>query len=240
MIGSNILGFPDQFMQAFETNGDDIAVHTYTHPYMTTLDNLSVLGQLGWTMQLIHNSTGGRVPRYWRPPYGDADNRVRAIAKEVFGLDAILWNQDSSDWTMTGPDSAASIRNNIQNWLQGPKTPGLIILEHEINDAMVQLFMDVLPMMRSNGWNLTSVAQLGATGSAYINANGQGPVSLANVLGAQTAQAATTSTPAQPASTTAQPSPTSTRSSAFSTRRVRWSSWGVPLLLGCALMRMTP
>lgn len=23
------------------------------------------------------------MPKYWRPPYGDSDNRVRAIAKEV-------------------------------------------------------------------------------------------------------------------------------------------------------------
>lgn len=42
-----------------------------------------ILVQLGWTMQIIHESTGGRVPRYWRPPYGDSDHRVRAIAKEV-------------------------------------------------------------------------------------------------------------------------------------------------------------
>lgn len=32
---------------------------------------------------MIHNSTGGRVPKYWRPPYGDSDTRVSAIAKEV-------------------------------------------------------------------------------------------------------------------------------------------------------------
>jgi len=93
MIGINILRYPDQFNHVYG-NQDDIAVHTYTHPYMTTLDNLSVLGELGWTMEIIHNSTGGRVPKYWRPPYGDADNRVRAIAKEVFGLDTIVWNQE--------------------------------------------------------------------------------------------------------------------------------------------------
>jgi chitin deacetylase len=45
-------------------------------------------------MELIHNSTGGRVPRFWRPPYGDTDVRVSAIAREVFGLNAILWNQE--------------------------------------------------------------------------------------------------------------------------------------------------
>jgi hypothetical protein len=34
-------------------------------------------------MQLIFNSTGGRVPKFWRPPFGDTDVRVSAIAKEV-------------------------------------------------------------------------------------------------------------------------------------------------------------
>jgi chitin deacetylase len=94
MIGINIINNPNEFTFAFETLQDDIAVHTWTHPYMTTLSNLDVLGQLGWSMQLIHNSTGGRVPKFWRPPYGDADNRIRAIAKQVFGLDTIVWNQE--------------------------------------------------------------------------------------------------------------------------------------------------
>ena len=61
---------------------------------MTKLTNLDIVAELGWSMQLIHDSTGGRLPRYWRPPYGDADNRVRAIAKEVFGLRTIFWNQE--------------------------------------------------------------------------------------------------------------------------------------------------
>jgi len=34
-------------------------------------------------MQLIANSTGGRLPKFWRPPYGDSDARVSAIAREV-------------------------------------------------------------------------------------------------------------------------------------------------------------
>jgi chitin deacetylase len=32
-------------------------------------------------MQIIHDSTGGRLPKYWRPTFGESDNRVRAIAK---------------------------------------------------------------------------------------------------------------------------------------------------------------
>ena len=82
-IGTNILQYPSEFMSAFTGLKSDIAVHTWTHPYMTTLSNEGVVAELGWTMQLIYNSTGGLIPRYWRPPYGDSDVRVVAIAKEV-------------------------------------------------------------------------------------------------------------------------------------------------------------
>ena len=117
MIGINILQNPDAFKMAYNdlqsqplsshsacyrrltlgTHAGDIPVHTWTHPYMTTMNNLQVLGELGWTMEIIHNSTGGRVPKYWRPPFGDSDERTRAIAKEVFGLTTVIWNQEYVD-----------------------------------------------------------------------------------------------------------------------------------------------
>lgn len=94
VIGLNIIRYSKQFSTAFNVNQDDIAVHTWTHPHMTTLSNEDVVAQLAWTMELIHNSTGGRVPRFWRPPYGDTDARVSAIAKEVLGLTTIIWNKE--------------------------------------------------------------------------------------------------------------------------------------------------
>ncbi|CAL1700614.1 unnamed protein product [Somion occarium] len=149
-IGVNILQNPNEFMMAFETLQDDIAVHTWTHPHMTTLSNMDVLAQLGWTMEIIHNSTGGRLPKYWRPPFGDSDNRVNAIAKEVFGLKTIIWNQDTEDWSLR------------------PKVPGLNILEHELTDDTVQMFIDAWPVIKENGWNTISVAEMDG-GAPYQN-----------------------------------------------------------------------
>ena len=93
-IGTNILNNWNEFNTAFQTNQDDIAVHTWTHPHMTTLSNADVVAQLGWTLQVIYNSTGGRLARYWRPPYGDTDLRVTAIAQQVFGLRTVVWNHE--------------------------------------------------------------------------------------------------------------------------------------------------
>ena len=93
-IGVNIIQYWKEFLVAFQTNQDDFAVHTWTHPYMTTLSNADVVAQLGWTLKLIYESTGGKLCRFWRPPYGDIDVRVNAIAEEVFGLTAVLWNHE--------------------------------------------------------------------------------------------------------------------------------------------------
>ena len=46
MIGSNILSFPSQFLEAFNAGGD-IAVHTWSHPPMTTLSNAAIVGEVG-------------------------------------------------------------------------------------------------------------------------------------------------------------------------------------------------
>ncbi|KAG8743382.1 hypothetical protein FRC10_012186 [Ceratobasidium sp. 414] len=169
-IGQNILQNPKIFLDAFNVSGDDIAVHTWTHPYMTTLSNEQVVAELGWTMQIIHDSTGGRLPRFWRPPYGDSDNRVRAIAREVFGLVTVIWNQDTNDWAITsGTQTVAGATKVLQKSYTGPKSPGLVILEHELSTQSVSVFVNNFDLIAQNGWTPKTIADA-AGASWYLNA----------------------------------------------------------------------
>ncbi|WRT67848.1 uncharacterized protein IL334_004822 [Kwoniella shivajii] len=159
MIGGNILYDPTG-MQAAVTAGGHIAVHTWSHQYTTTLSNEGVLGELGWTMQIISDLNGGRIPKYWRPPYGDVDNRVRAIAKGVFGLETVVWNQDTGDWAI-GSQAAYthdSVVSAMNGWLAGDKSKGLLVLEHETRDETVSVFETIFSNIASNGWQLHNVA----------------------------------------------------------------------------------
>lgn len=182
MIGANIRDNPEVFLRAFTELENDIGAHTWSHPYMTTLTNEQVVAELGWTMQIIHDSTGGRIPRYWRPPFGDADNRVRAIAETVFGLTSVIWNRDTVDFGLsTGVSTLEGIQELFTEWLAGPRSPGLIILEHEIEGGDVTAFMNALPLIRQNTqWTAVSVAQLfenQPNGTWYLNAqNNTSPV----------------------------------------------------------------
>jgi len=66
---------------------------------------------------------------------------------------------DSGDWAIsTGQYTREQVDNTMNGWLTGPKSPGLNILEHELNDNTVNVFMDNYPKMASNGWNVKSVA----------------------------------------------------------------------------------
>lgn len=137
-------------------------------------------------MQLIHNSTGGRVPRYWRPPYGDSDMRVRSIALEVFGLETVIWNSEcaifscspngyethsfasSADWSATSPQQ---IVDTITGYITGPKTPGLVLLEHTNSAITIGGFMTVYPAIVANGWAFRSVMDVANDDTIYQNAN---------------------------------------------------------------------
>ncbi|KAJ7068275.1 hypothetical protein C8F01DRAFT_1050292 [Mycena amicta] len=254
MIGVNILQFPAQFETAFNMGGD-IAVHTWTHPYMTTLSNEDVVAQLGWTMELIHNSTGGRVPRYWRPPFGDSDNRVRAIASSVFGLTTVIWNQDTEDWSLTtqGGTTSQKINASMTEWITGPKSPGLIILEHELSDQSVAAFMAAFPVMHANSWKTVSVAQLFNGISPYQNApSSNGAVTLAGILaidntgntgsasasgsstGSATSKPSSTSKSASATASSASTSASTTPNAASSTRAM--ASWSLLSALAAVLM----
>ena len=59
---------------------------------MTSLTNEQIVAELKWTEKAIF-SIIGVTPLYWRPPFGDVDNRVRAIASQL-GYKTAIWTQE--------------------------------------------------------------------------------------------------------------------------------------------------
>ena len=187
VIGSRILENPALFQKAIDMDGH-IAVHTWSHPLMSTMTDMQVLGELGWTMQAIFDFSDGIIPAFWRPPYGDVDNRVRAIAQHVFGLTTVIWNQDTDDvskisfsnlrwltlvsqWCLSddgtnscgpdrGPQTDRGLAKELNNYITGPKSPGLVILEHEHHERAVSGFINAYPSMMSEGWKLSNIPDM--------------------------------------------------------------------------------
>ena len=76
VIGSSIMYNPD-IMKIMADSGVHLGVHTFSHSIQTTKTDLEVLGDLGWTMQLIYEATG-KVPMYFRPPEGELSEGFHA------------------------------------------------------------------------------------------------------------------------------------------------------------------
>ncbi|GAA5983273.1 hypothetical protein JCM5350_005864 [Sporobolomyces pararoseus] len=229
LIGTTILQNLDVFQQVVASGGH-LAVHTFSHSYMTTMTDEQLLGELGWTAQIIFDYSG-LAPAYWRPPYGDVDNRVRAIAQEVFGLTTTIWNIDSDDWCLNepgacpgyGPGNLAGLEAELKKWQTGAKSPGVIGLEHESGPNTVAGFVNTFSGIKQNGWDARNIPDLWDA-QWYQNAedNDDPKKNTSFVIGSgpfNTSSAAVVSS-----SSSALPSSTSTSSSASSTRSATTTS----------------
>lgn len=181
-IGGNTAANKTAFDLVFNRGGQ-IAAHTWSHPRMTTLTNEEVVAEIGWSMQVIYDFSGGRIPAYWRPPYGDVDNRVRDIATKVFGVKTVLWNSDTNDWKIP-TEGKKPVEDIFEQWATGPKTVGHNTLMHEIRTATVEVFISKYDSIVNNGWKIQSIAEA-TNGDMYLNAkDNKSPVTKMDLVSA--------------------------------------------------------
>ncbi|KAG0269921.1 chitin deacetylase [Actinomortierella ambigua] len=157
IVGSRAISYPDTLKRAYQ-EGHQIAIHTWSHPSMTGLTNEQVVAELKWTEKAIHDILGV-TPTYWRPPYGDVDDRVRAIATQL-GYKTVIWTQgfDTNDWDIPGglatPESVVA---NFQSLLAEAPTmsTGFIVLEHDLYPQEVDVAINSILPMAYNTTGLT-------------------------------------------------------------------------------------
>ncbi|KAJ3119416.1 chitin deacetylase, partial [Nowakowskiella sp. JEL0407] len=124
MTGTNIRINPDEAKKNVD-EGHQIALHTWTHHPLTTCTNEQIVAEIKYTEAALYEATG-KITTYLRPPYGDVDDRVRAIANAL-GYRIALWDRESTD---TATDDADSVLNVIKGWFDRPES--FVSLEHDI------------------------------------------------------------------------------------------------------------
>ncbi|TFY53110.1 hypothetical protein EVJ58_g9632 [Rhodofomes roseus] len=194
-IGSRIISRPAILQDEYMT-GNQIAVHTWSHPYMTTKTTEQVIVELAWTKKVIKD-TLGVTPIYWRPPYGDIDDRVRAIS-QALNLIPILWTRisptqtfDTNDWSI--PEGSVNVYEVLDNWelIMGNSTKidtGFIVLEHDLFEQTVDVATGyILPQALAHQpkYNMTPIIECldMPLANAYLetNDNSSHPLPLATV-----------------------------------------------------------
>jgi len=146
VVGSRVISYPST-LQAEYMDGHQIAVHTWSHPSLTTLTTEQIIAELGWSKKAIKDVLGV-TPNMMRPPFGDIDDRVRAISTAM-GLTPVMWTRlspsatfDTDDFDISG--GLTGVGQVLQNWqnILGNASiinTGFIVLEHDLFQQTVDV-----------------------------------------------------------------------------------------------------
>ncbi len=147
LIGRHAADRRDTVRRAAD-DGHEIGGHTWDHPSLPSLPDDQIASQLSRTHAVLREITGRAVTSF-RPPYGEYDARVLAVA----GLPAILWSVDTRDWA--GPADDVLLARAVED-----ARPGGIVLLHDSKEASVRLTPAIIEGLRDRGFTLVTVTEL--------------------------------------------------------------------------------
>lgn len=153
-IGSNVMDWPLEAERGI-VDGHHVCVHTWSHQYMTQLTDEEVFAELYYTAKAI-KEIAGITPRCWRPPYGDVDDRVRAIATGL-GMSTNIWSQDTNDWEIApeGNQPKSKIDANYASIIGlDYQQHGNIVLTHEIDAGTMNEMIQQYPNIKAKFKNI--------------------------------------------------------------------------------------
>jgi peptidoglycan/xylan/chitin deacetylase (PgdA/CDA1 family) len=132
----------------------EIAAHTYYHPHLLEKTDDRVLREMKRTQAIIRKTTG-RTPQYFRPPFGEVDERVAGIAKSV-GLTTIRYDIASGD-----PDPKLSPQRIVRVVVREAKGGSIIVFHMNRNGVhTAEILPQVIEGIRRKGLTLVTVGEM--------------------------------------------------------------------------------
>ncbi|TMA29674.1 MAG: hypothetical protein E6J78_01265 [Deltaproteobacteria bacterium] len=132
----------------------EIANHSYIHPHMTEVPPERQREELLWTQQILFSLTG-KLPRFFRPPYGEVDGELAQVAAQN-GLRTVEYDFPSGD-----PDKH-STRERLVAWVLAKARPGSIVVMHMNRRGWhtAEALPDIIAGLRAKGFVLSQVGEM--------------------------------------------------------------------------------
>ncbi|KAG0299233.1 hypothetical protein BGZ98_010239, partial [Dissophora globulifera] len=180
------------------------------------LTNEQFVAEVKYTEMAIKELCGF-TPTYFRPPYGDIDNRIRNLLVQM-GYTNVIWDLDTNDWEMdpTSKQTAvtpATIGALFDGWVAkaATDTTGHVCLEHELYQSTVDTAIANLPKLQKT-WKTMPVSACMNDPHPYQEKN----ITLATISGAKTGVTGGTVSGAGNGTSAIAPAPTASKNSASS------------------------
>ncbi|MEV7005597.1 polysaccharide deacetylase family protein [Streptosporangium sp. NPDC051022] len=143
------------FAKRMADEGHELGNHSYTHAHLRELSDDRIREELTRTQDIAKQATG-KAPTMLRPPYGELDDRVQAIATEM-GMPIVLWNGGSRDWATR---NEKAIYDEV---LKNAKRDGVILM-HDWVEQTVKVMPKLLTTLQKQGYHVVSVSSLRGAG----------------------------------------------------------------------------
>ncbi len=155
VVGKQAVKFPE-IIKRIADGGNEIANHTYNHPWVNHISDKNLLAEIEKTHQLITEITG-MEPVLFRPPGGYYNKRIVESVRQT-NYKIILWSftQDTKDWSNPGVSAIVS------HVLDNAKSGDIIIL-HDFGGNRTQTIDAleiILPGLKEKGFEMVTVSEL--------------------------------------------------------------------------------
>jgi peptidoglycan/xylan/chitin deacetylase (PgdA/CDA1 family) len=132
----------------------EIGNHSYIHPHMTEVPPDRQREELLWTQQILLSLTG-KLPRFFRPPYGEVDAELAQVAGQN-GLRTVEYDFPSGD-----PDKSFT-RERLAGWVLAKARPGSIIVMHMNRHGWhtAEALPEIIAGLRAKGFVLSKVSEM--------------------------------------------------------------------------------
>lgn len=132
----------------------ELGNHTFLHPHLPQVSEERIREELRWTQEVMYTLTG-RQAKFFRPPYGEYDNRVVRVAAAM-GLTTVEFDLASGD-----PDAHIT-KEKLVEYVTTMAKPGSIIVMH-INQRgwhTAEALPEIIAKLRAHGFMLVTVGEL--------------------------------------------------------------------------------
>lgn len=147
-----LLASNEDLIRRIADDGHGVGSHGWDHVRHSKLSDTEILSSIERSAEAISAITGEH-PALFRPPYGDHDNRVVAIAREN-GQAVWLWSVDARDWERPGTEAIVRrVVEQIEN--------GSVVLLHDgrgERSQTVAAVPSIIDLTRDQGYAFVPIA----------------------------------------------------------------------------------
>lgn len=152
MTGGWVDAYPDDVKALYEA-GHDLGNHSENHKNMSQLSEAECKEEIQKVHDKVKKLTGYDMFLF-RPPYGDYDNDVVLISRQM-GYYPIQWDVDSLDWKNYGVASIISTVCNHKHLGNGS-----IILCHNGAKYTADALDDLITNLKKQGYEIVPISKL--------------------------------------------------------------------------------